>query len=165
MLNAGATPPPREIQKQTWESFGLNWEVDVRHVFHWTQAVLLAPLPAGSTVITMSSGAALAGSPLSGGYAGAKATIRFLTSYAAAESDRGGLGIRFVSVLPQLTPATDLGATYVTAYAARAGAAAPPPAQALSTEQAGQAIVALATGTALDQPAYLLTAAGLRPAP
>ena len=30
-----------------------------------------------SVVITMSSGAALRGSPLSGGYAGAKATVRF----------------------------------------------------------------------------------------
>jgi hypothetical protein len=43
------------------------------------------------------------GSPLSGGYAGAKATIRFLTGYAAAESERDGLGIRFASLLPQLT--------------------------------------------------------------
>ena len=30
----------------------------------------------------VSSGAALAGSPLSGGYAGAKATLRFMTGYA-----------------------------------------------------------------------------------
>ena len=67
----------------------------------------------------MSSGAALAGSPLSGGYAGAKAAIRFLTSYAAAESGRDGLGIRFVSVLPQITSATALGATFAAAYAAR----------------------------------------------
>ena len=163
VLNAGATPLPRAIQRHTWETFGRNWEVDVRHAFEWVREALLAPLAPGSTVITMSSGAALAGSPLSGGYAGAKAAIRFLTAYAAAESGRDGLGIRFVSVLPQLTPATVLGATYVAAYAARAGGAAP--AQALTTEQAGTAIVSLATDTALDQPAYLLTAAGLRPAP
>ena len=37
-------------------------------------------------VIAVSSGAALRGSPLSGGYAGAKATIRFIASYAADES-------------------------------------------------------------------------------
>ncbi len=165
VLNAGATPLPRAIQRHTWETFGRNWEVDVRHVFEWVREALLAPLAPGSTVITMSSGAALAGSPLSGGYAGAKAAIRFLTSYAAAESGRDGLGIRFVSVLPQITPATALGATFVAAYAARAGGAAPAPAQALTTEQAGTAIVSLATDTALDQPAYLLTAAGLRPAP
>jgi len=46
----------------------------------------------------LSMGAALFGSPLSGGYAGTKATIRFLTAYAAEESQRAGLGIRFVSV-------------------------------------------------------------------
>lgn len=58
-------------------------------MFEWVREALLAPLAPGSTVITMSSGAALAGSPLSGGYAGAKAAIRFPTSYAAAESGWG----------------------------------------------------------------------------
>jgi NAD(P)-dependent dehydrogenase (short-subunit alcohol dehydrogenase family) len=166
VLNAGATPLPRAIQRHTWETFGLNWEVDVRHVFHWVREALLAPLAPGSTVITMSSGAALAGSPLSGGYAGAKAAIRFLTSYAAAESGQDGLGIRFVSVLPQITSATALGATFVAAYAARAGGSGPAPGPGieLTTEQAGAAIVSLASDAALDQPAYLLTAAGLRPA-
>ena len=69
----------------------------------------------------MSSGAAVAGSPLSGGYAGAKATIRFITGYAAEESERAGLGIRFVSMLPRLTVATDLGSVAMAAYARRAG--------------------------------------------
>ena len=45
----------------------------------------------------MSSGAAVAGSPLSGGTAGAKSTIRFITDYAADESERAGLGIRFIA--------------------------------------------------------------------
>lgn len=40
----------------------------------------------------ISSGAALAGSPLSGGYAGAKATQRFITAYAQGEANRAGLG-------------------------------------------------------------------------
>ena len=121
VLNAGATPLPRPIQHHTWQTFSRNWEVDVQHVFHWTREALLAPLEPGSTVITLSSGAALRGSPLSGGYAGAKAAIRWLTAYAAEESGRAGLGIRFVSLLPQLTPATDLGAVYAAAYAARPG--------------------------------------------
>jgi NAD(P)-dependent dehydrogenase (short-subunit alcohol dehydrogenase family) len=166
VLNAGATPLPRAIQRHTWETFGRNWEVDVRQAFEWVREALLAPLAPGSTVITMSSGAALAGSPLSGGYAGAKAAIRFLTAYAAAESGRDGLGIRFVSVLPQITSATALGATFVAAYAARAGnpGTAPDPGSELTTEQAGAAILALASDATLDQPAYLLTAAGLRPA-
>src|SRR6266487_3204571 len=44
------------------------------------------------------------------------------SALAAAESKRAVLGIRFVSVLPQLTSATALGAVYVAAYAARQGA-------------------------------------------
>src|SRR5215472_10470360 len=114
-----STPaPPRcrgRSKHHTWQTFSRNWDTDVAHVFHWTREALLAPLAPGSAVIALSSGAALFGSPLSGGYGGAKATIRWLTSYAAAESDRGGLGVRFVSVLPQLTPATALDAAYVDA--------------------------------------------------
>src|SRR5262249_28731735 len=102
VLNAGATPLPRPVQHHTWQTFSRNWDIDVAHVFHWTREALLAPLEPGSTVVTLSSGAALFGSPLSGGYAGAKAAIRWLTAYAAEESQRAALGIRFVSVLPQL---------------------------------------------------------------
>ena len=91
----------------------------MRHAFHWIREALLLPLDPGSTVVAMSSGAAVAGSPLSGGYAGAKATIRFITGYAPDESERAGLGIRFISVLPKLTPATDLGSAAVAAYARR----------------------------------------------
>src|SRR5580693_3827883 len=114
VLNAGASPLARPLHQHTWQSFSQNWDVDVQHVFRWVREALLNPLPPGSTVITVSSGAALRGSPLSGGYAGAKATIRFITAYAADESERAELGIRFVSVLPQLTPATTLGSVGVT---------------------------------------------------
>jgi NAD(P)-dependent dehydrogenase (short-subunit alcohol dehydrogenase family) len=162
VLNAGATPLPRPIQHYTWQTFSRTWEVDVQHVFHFTREALLAPLAPGSTVITLSSGAALRGSPLSGGYAGAKAAIRWLTSYAAEESARAGLGIGFVTVLPQLTPATDLGAVYVAAYAARQGGG-PPGGPPLTPELAGQAITELAVGRGYDENAYLLTAAGLGP--
>jgi NAD(P)-dependent dehydrogenase (short-subunit alcohol dehydrogenase family) len=167
VLNAGATPLPRPIHHHTWQTFSRNWDIDVQHVFHWTREALLAPLAPASTVITLSSGAALRGSPLSGGYAGAKAAIRWLTAYAAGESAREGLGIRFVSLLPQLTPATALGARYVAAYAARQGVdvAAFTDAQgsALTPEQVGQAVIELAAGPEPDQDAYLLTSAGLRP--
>ena len=166
VLNAGATPLPRAVHHHTWQTFSRNWDVDVAHVFHWVREALLAPLAPGSVVITRASGAALRGSPLSGGYAGAKAAIRFLTAYAAEESQRAALGIRFVSVLPQLTPATALGAVFAAAYAARRGADASPSAGGppLTPEQVGQAIVDL-TGPAWDQDAYLITAAGLRPLP
>ena len=167
VLNAGATPLPRPVQHHTWQSFSRNWDVDVAHVFHWVREALLAPLKPGSTVVTLSSGAALGGSPLSGGYAGAKAAIRWLTAYAAGESEREQLGIGFVSVLPQLTPATALGAVFFAAYAARQGADVATPAggqgPALTPEQVGQAITDLVTRPGRDQDAYLLTAAGLRP--
>jgi NAD(P)-dependent dehydrogenase (short-subunit alcohol dehydrogenase family) len=87
------------LQDQTWESFSQNWNVDVAQAFHWIRCVLQRPLEPGSSVIAMSSGAAVNGSPLSGGYAGAKAAVRFIASYAAIESDRAGLGISFVSIL------------------------------------------------------------------
>ncbi|HEY4852862.1 MAG TPA: SDR family oxidoreductase, partial [Streptosporangiaceae bacterium] len=167
VLNAGAAPLTRPIHRQTWQTFSRNWEVDVQHVFNWTREALLLPLEPGSAVIALSSGAAVNGSPLSGGYAGAKATIRFIASYAAAESDRNALGIRFTSVLPQLTAETDLGAAAVAAYAARQGAGIPAfldhLGPALTPEQVSTAIVEIATGAADDRDAYLLTATGLSP--
>ncbi len=169
VLNAGAAPLSRPLHQHTWQTFSRNWDVDVQHAFRWTREALLSPLDPGSCVITVSSGAALRGSPLSGGYAGAKAAIRFLTAYAADESQRASLGIRFRCVLPQLTPATALGSAAVAAYAARAGmtvadylgAAGP----ALTTAQVGAAVTSLVTEPGHDKDAYLLTAAGLTPAP
>jgi NAD(P)-dependent dehydrogenase (short-subunit alcohol dehydrogenase family) len=113
----------------------------------------------------MSSGAALFGSPLSGGYAGAKATIRFITGYAAEESMRAGLGIRFVSVLPKLTPATELGALAVAAYARRDGIDVDEFVKklgpALGPEHVGRHIADLASSTDHGPGAYLLTPDGL----
>ncbi|HEY5397476.1 MAG TPA: SDR family oxidoreductase [Trebonia sp.] len=169
VLNAGASPLPRPLPQHTWQTFSRNWEVDVQQAFNWTREALLHPLDPGSVVIAMSSGAAVNGSPLSGGYAGAKAAIRFLTRYAADESARAGLGIRFISLLPKLTPATDLGAAAVAAYAARDGvdvaAYLEKTGPALTAEQVGQSVLELATDPANDRDAYLLTAAGLTPLP
>jgi len=168
VLAAGASPLPRPLHRHTWDTFSRNWEVDVAQTFHWAREALLAPLEPGSAVIAFSSGAAVKGSPLSGGYAGAKAAIRFIAAYAADESARAGLGIRFTSVLPQLTPATDLGAAAVAGYAGRQGvpvaeylAALGP---VLTPEQVGRAVADLAAGPEYDRDAYLLTAAGLAPA-
>ena len=165
VLNAGAAPLMRPVQHQTWETFSRNWEVDVQSAFHWIREALLLPLAPESTVIAMSSGAALFGSPLSGGYAGAKAAIRFLTGYAADESQRAGLGIRFVSVLPKLTPATDLGAAAVAAYAERAGIDVDEfvtkSGPALVPEHVGKHIADLASSTD-HTGAYLLSPDGLK---
>ena len=166
VLAAGASPLSRPLPQQTWQSFSRIWEVDVQQVFHWTREALLKPLAPGSLVIAFSSGAALFGSPLSGGYAGSKATIRFVASYAAEESLRAGLGIRFVSVLPQLTPETELGAAAVAAYAARDGMDVPSFLAArgpsLTPDQAGAAVLDLAEADGDGSGAYLLAAAGLK---
>ena len=169
VLNAGATPLPRPLHQHTWQTFSRNWEVDVQHVFGWTREALLRPLEPGSVVIALSSGAALRGSPLSGGYSGAKAAIRFIAAYAADESGRAALGIRFISVLPQLTSATGLGAAGVAAYAARQGIDVATFLEglgpALTPEHAGKAVIDLAAGSGHDHDSYLLTAAGLTPVP
>lgn len=120
VLNAGATPHTAPLTQQTWDTFSENWHTDTRHVFGWTKAALTAPLQPGSTVIAMSSGAALRGSPLSGGFAGANATIRFITDYARDEAAQTKLGVRFVTLVPMLSP-TGVGAVGVAAYAAQQG--------------------------------------------
>jgi NAD(P)-dependent dehydrogenase (short-subunit alcohol dehydrogenase family) len=109
ILVAGASPLMRPLQHQTWETFSVNWHTDVRIAFDWLREALLKPLRPGSLVIVVSSGAALAGSPLSGGYAGAKATQRLITGYAQDEANRAGLGLTFIAVLPRITPLTELG--------------------------------------------------------
>ncbi|MGH3595492.1 MAG: SDR family oxidoreductase, partial [Mycobacterium sp.] len=169
VLCAGATPQMSPLQEHTWETFSQNWNVDVAQAFHWIRHALRRPLAPGSSVIAISSGAALNGSPLSGGYAGAKATVRFIGDYAAIESQRAALGIDFVSVLPRLTPATDLGATAVAAYAARQGVDVDAFVQAsgpeLTAEQVGKSVLEIATGEGRDHRGYLLTSAGLSPLP
>ena len=167
-LIAGATPLLRPLQFQTWETFSVNWDTDVRMTFLWLREALLLPLQPGSRIIVMSSGAAVKGSPLSGGYAGAKATQRFLADYTAQESNRSGLGITVTAVLPQLTPATDLGKPAVAAYAARGGLSMEEYLAQLgdpiTPEIAGAAFTRLAAGDRdTDVPASLLTAGGLRP--
>jgi NAD(P)-dependent dehydrogenase (short-subunit alcohol dehydrogenase family) len=167
MLCAGASPTMSPLHEQTWESFSQTWNVDVAQAFHWSRHALRHPLAPGSLVIAMSSGAALNGSPLSGGYAGAKAAVKFIADYAATESERAGLGISFLSVLPRLTPATELGAKAVAAYAGRQGVDVDTFVQAggpaLTAEQVGRSILEIANGQHRDHGAYLLTAAGLSP--
>jgi len=166
VLNAGATPPAAPLSEQSWESFCANWDVDVRHAFNFIGEALRLPLPSGSVVVSLSSGAAVAGSPLSGGYAGAKAAIRLISGYAALEAERRGSGIRFVAVLPALTPATDLGKVYTERYAGLSGQTEMEFLQrfggVLTVEQAGKAIRDLATDDSYTAAAYSLSAAGLQ---
>jgi NAD(P)-dependent dehydrogenase (short-subunit alcohol dehydrogenase family) len=167
VLNAGSTPVVRPLHEQSWETFTVNWHTDVRQVFNFARASLSLPLEPGSVVVTISSGAALRGSPLSGGYAGAKATVRFISAYAGAEATLRSLQLRFVALLPQLTPATDLGAVGVAAYAERAGlsveAFQDQLGPVLTTEHFAKTVADVVSDDTHTADAYLLTATELRP--
>jgi NAD(P)-dependent dehydrogenase (short-subunit alcohol dehydrogenase family) len=166
VLNAGAAPHMAPLHEQSWETFTRHWDVDTRHVFAWTSAALREPMAPGSVVVSMSSGAVLGGSPLSGGYASAKAAVRYLRGYAADESERAGLGIRFVSLLPQMTPGTSIGSAAIAGYAARQGVDEDTFVKArgtiLTPEQFAAALVAV-VGDPDSAPEYQGTGEGFRP--
>jgi NAD(P)-dependent dehydrogenase (short-subunit alcohol dehydrogenase family) len=170
ILVAGANPVMRPLQHQTWETFSVNWHTDVKIAFTWLREALLKPLSPGSRVVVVSSGAAINGSPASGGYAGSKATQRFLAGYAHEESHRAGLDITVTAVMPRMTPLGDVGKRGVRAYAARSGQTEQEYlkqlGEPLSPEQAGSALVDLIRADpATTAPGYLLTAAGLQELP
>ncbi len=116
----------------------------------FSQAALTTPLPSGTTIILISSGAAVGGSPISGGYAGSKRTQMFIANYAQKEADRMKLGLRFLALAPgSIMPDTDLGKAAVEAYAAYLGISArdfvkgmPSP---QSTEDVANAVVEFAS--------------------
>ncbi|WP_344669727.1 SDR family oxidoreductase [Catenulispora yoronensis] len=166
VLNAGATPEMRPLHERTWESFATVWETDVRQAFEWCGEALRSPLPAGSTVVAVSSMAAVGGgSPLSGGYAGAKGAMRFVASYAAQESERAGLGISFLTLMPMLTSLTGVGRVGVAGYAERQGVTVEEFLRArgpeLRPEQVADAVLTMRDGRAANGTAFTLTAQGL----
>jgi len=116
VLCAGAIPPATPLQQLSWQEFAVNWETDVKIAFHFLKSALSQPLPAGTTIIVISSGAALAGSPISGGYAGSKRTQMFMANYAQKESDRLKLGLRFITLAPRIMSDTELGRHAITGY-------------------------------------------------
>lgn len=116
VLCAGAFPPAAPLHQLSWQEFAVNWEADVRIAFHFCKAALSRPLSPGASVIVISSGAALAGSPNSGGYAGAKRTQLFIANYSQKESDRLGLGLHFTALAPRVMPDTELGRHAVAGY-------------------------------------------------
>jgi NAD(P)-dependent dehydrogenase (short-subunit alcohol dehydrogenase family) len=121
-LNAGAAPKAGLLDEQTWEGFSACWETDVKAGLFWLQAALATPLAPGSRVLVGSSGAAVAGSPMSGGYAGAKRMLWLMAGYANGVSAEKNLGIRFQSVVPmQMIGGTGVGDAGAAGYSARAG--------------------------------------------
>jgi NAD(P)-dependent dehydrogenase (short-subunit alcohol dehydrogenase family) len=122
VIAAGARPHTAPIDEQSWESFSETWNVDVKIAFEVGRAALARPLRPGSTVLIVSSGAGLAGSPRSGGYAGAKRMQMFMAEYLQSAADARELGIRFVALAPrQLLAGTAIGEAAAAAYGAESG--------------------------------------------
>jgi NAD(P)-dependent dehydrogenase (short-subunit alcohol dehydrogenase family) len=122
VLNAGAKPPMGRLDQISWADFTATWETDVKAGLYWLQAALNLPLKPGSRVLVGSSGAALNGSPLSGGYAGAKRMLLIMARYANGVSEQKRLGIRFQAIVPmQIIGGTGVGDAGANAYARAAG--------------------------------------------
>jgi NAD(P)-dependent dehydrogenase (short-subunit alcohol dehydrogenase family) len=122
VLNAGAKPPMGRLDQLSWADFSVPWETDVKGGLYWIQAALKTPLKPGSRVLVGSSGAAQNGSPLSGGYAGAKRMLWLMAKYADGISAQNKLGIRFQVIVPmQIIGNTGVGDAGVAAYSRAAG--------------------------------------------
>ena len=121
-LNAGATPRMGRLDQLSWADFTAPWETDVKAGLYWLQAALNLPLEPGSRVLVGSSGAAQNGSPLSGGYAGAKRMLWIMAKYANGVSQQKELGIRFQAIVPlQMVANTGVGDEGANAYARASG--------------------------------------------
>ena len=121
VLCAGAMPVLGPLHEQTWEDLQVNWNVDAKSTFVWLRHALRLPMKRGGHVVVISSGAAVQGSPVSGGYASAKRAQWFMADYAATESTRANLGLRIHCLLPMLNASTAMGRAAIDAYARRAG--------------------------------------------
>jgi NAD(P)-dependent dehydrogenase (short-subunit alcohol dehydrogenase family) len=167
VVSAGALFELGPLDQLTWETFSKPWEVDTKITFIWTQAALRAK-ERPRHVVLFSSGAALAGSPMSGGYAGAKRMNAFIAEYAMASASRANRLIRFHCLVPSLSPHTEFGAAAARAYARMAGKSyedfinqLPSPA---SPADVGTAVVALYEDPEKwSQVSYRISAKGLAP--
>jgi NAD(P)-dependent dehydrogenase (short-subunit alcohol dehydrogenase family) len=122
VLNAGAKPVMARLDQISWADFTVPWEHDVKAGLHWLQAALNLPLAPGSRVLVVSSGAAVGGSPMSGGYGGAKRMLWMMAKYANRVSAQRELGICFQTIIPrQMILGTGIGDTAAGAYAKAQG--------------------------------------------
>jgi NAD(P)-dependent dehydrogenase (short-subunit alcohol dehydrogenase family) len=122
VLNAGATPRMGRLDQLSWEDFSVVWETDVKAGLYWVQAALNLPLKPGSRILVGSSGAAVTGSQMSGGYGGSKRMLWFMAKYANGVSQEKKLGIRFQAIVPrQMILGTGTGDAAARAYAGSMG--------------------------------------------
>jgi NAD(P)-dependent dehydrogenase (short-subunit alcohol dehydrogenase family) len=166
VICAGALAPSAPVQEQSWEDFSVNWEMDVKASFLFCKAALQGKLKPGSRVVLISSGAAFSGGPPnSGGYSGAKRMQMFLAGHCQKESDRLGLGLRFMALAPaRIMPGTGVGDRGIDGIAAYMGIR---PADFLASmtdmqtpADVGRAVVQLAIGRAQGS-AFTVSGSGL----
>ena len=169
VICVGALAPAAPPHELSWQEFSVNWETDVRASFLFCGAALRRPLKPGSRIILISSGAAFSGGPpFSGGYSGAKRMQMFLAGHCQKESDRLGLGLRFMDLVPmRLMPETGVGKGGVDGYAAYAGIQPADVIAGMTATQTpadvGRAVVALATGKSQVN-SFTVSENGLAPA-
>jgi NAD(P)-dependent dehydrogenase (short-subunit alcohol dehydrogenase family) len=136
ILCAGAIPPTAPLHEQDWKQFSVNWETDVKSSFLFCKAALNLPLEPSSLIVLISSGVAIGGSPISGGYAGAKRMQMFIANYCQKESVRLGLGLRFIAIAPaRIMPETGVGQIAVNGYSRYLGISTEEFIQGLSARQ------------------------------
>src|ERR1700741_3361325 len=110
------------LDQLSWADFTATWEIDVKAGLYWLQPALNLPLKPGSRVLVGSSGAAVTGSQMSGGYARAKRMLWFMAKYANGVSQQLRLGIRFQAIVPrQMILGTGTGDVAADAYAGSMG--------------------------------------------
>jgi NAD(P)-dependent dehydrogenase (short-subunit alcohol dehydrogenase family) len=166
VLATGTAPRLARVDEFDWETFSEAWNADVKASFLLVKQALTLPLRPGATVVLVSSGAAVDGSPLSGGYAGAKRMQWFLANYAQKASDAKKLGIRILAVLPRPITGTSIGAGAAEVYGKINGI----PAEAfmkrigVSLDQVASAILtSLGGGVPSDADAIMISQTGIEP--
>lgn len=169
VLAGGHEPRLASFAEMNWDEFSAPWNSDMKIAHGFMAAALNTPMAPGSRIVSFSSGAALNGSPLSGGYAGAKRMQHYLANYAQRESDMRGMDLTFSTIIPaQLMAGSSIGAAAAAAYGAVSGGSAEnfmaQWEKPLTAELVADSIM---HHLASDEPAgaYLVTGDGMSPLP
>ncbi len=118
ILNAGAPPKTASLTDISWEELSHTWEIDVKAGLYWLQAILKNNAAHAQRILVVSSGAAVNGSPASGGYAGAKRMLWLMAQYAQGIAEQQQLNKKFQVIVPQqMVLGTGIGDAGAKAYA------------------------------------------------
>ena len=166
VLVGGHQPAMKPLSEQSWQDFSATWNADTKIAFEFCRAALSLPLHDGSAIVSFASGAALGGSPLSGGYAGAKRMQHFVSNYARWEAEKRGLDLTFATIYPkQLIAGTAIAGDASSAYATAASISAEQFMsqwnKPLTPEAIARNVLQLVESDDEVAPAYAVTGAGM----